>query len=154
MRQFKPAAKIALDIRSRYPWSSFGGIAFHPGIGTATLFALFMPTFAAVLAPLSGSSRTPLSAAWRERRRLCVSPKSGPGGIRTSGPDRVRGGGRFLGPCTDLFLSRNDARLSARLRTEMGCPKTRYLFSPDVRFPGQVKGDDQCRGIPWLKARA
>ena len=51
MRQFKPAVKIALDIRSRYPWSFFGGIAFHPGMGTATLFALFMPTFAAVLAP-------------------------------------------------------------------------------------------------------
>ena len=51
------------------------------------------------------------------------------------------------------FLSRNGARLPARLRTEMGCPKTRYLFSPDVRFPGQVKGDDQWRRIPCLKAR-
>src|SRR5256885_10072682 len=50
IRQFKPALKIALDIRSRYPWSSFGGTDFHPGIKTATLFALFMPTFAAVLA--------------------------------------------------------------------------------------------------------
>src|SRR5437773_11011858 len=36
-RQFKPALKIARDIRSRYPWSSFGGTAFHPAIGTATL---------------------------------------------------------------------------------------------------------------------
>src|SRR5437867_11587256 len=32
IRQFKPALKIALDIRSRYPWSSFGGTAFHPGM--------------------------------------------------------------------------------------------------------------------------
>src|SRR5206468_1095466 len=30
IRQFKPALKIALDIRSRYPWSSFGGAAFLP----------------------------------------------------------------------------------------------------------------------------
>src|SRR5947208_8837514 len=32
IRQFKPALKIALDIRSRYPWSSFGQTAFHPGM--------------------------------------------------------------------------------------------------------------------------
>src|SRR5256712_8613881 len=59
IRQFKPALKIALDIRSRYPWSSFGGTAFHPGMGTPTLFALFMPTFEAVVAPLGGPSGRP-----------------------------------------------------------------------------------------------
>src|SRR5947207_8143976 len=32
IRQFKPALKIALDIRSRYPWSTFGETAFHPGM--------------------------------------------------------------------------------------------------------------------------
>src|SRR5207245_3493928 len=56
IRQFKPALKIALDIRSRYPRSSFAGTAFHPGMGTPPLFALFMPTFAAVGAPLGGPS--------------------------------------------------------------------------------------------------
>jgi len=34
-----------------------------------------MPTFAAVLAPFERSSRTPLSAARRERRRLCLHRK-------------------------------------------------------------------------------
>src|SRR2546428_13161433 len=75
IRQFKPALKIALDISSRYPRSSFGGTAFHPGMGTATFFALFMPTFAAVLPPFERSSRPPLSAARAERRRLCLHRK-------------------------------------------------------------------------------
>src|SRR2546425_2821709 len=70
MRQFKPAVKIALDIRSRYPWSSFGGIAFHPGIGTATLFALFMPTFAAVLAPFE---RVVTNAAFHSLERKAAT---------------------------------------------------------------------------------
>ena len=43
----------------------------------------------------------------------------------------------FWGPVPISFLSRNDARLSARLRTEMGYAETRYLFSPDVRFPAR-----------------
>src|SRR2546422_986659 len=62
--------KILLDIRSRYPWSSFGGIAFHPGIGTATLFALFMPTFAAVLAPFE---RVVTNAAFHSLERKAAT---------------------------------------------------------------------------------
>src|SRR2546430_7210758 len=62
------------------------GNRFPSRHGTATLFALFMPTFAAVLAPLRGSSRTPLSSPWREWRRLCLSLKNGPGGVLTAFP--------------------------------------------------------------------
>src|SRR5437667_10258021 len=78
---------------------------------------------------------------------------SGPGGIRTSVLTVSVEAVVFWGPVPISFLSRNDARLSARLRTGTGSAKTRYLFSPDVRFPGQVKGDEQWRRIPWLKAR-
>src|SRR5437879_4278749 len=70
IRQFKPALKIALDIRSRYPWSSFGGTAFHPGIGTATLFALFMPTLLAVLGRFE---RVVTNAAFRRLERMAAT---------------------------------------------------------------------------------
>src|SRR6266508_3433309 len=67
--QFKPALKIALDIRSRYPSSSFGGTAFHPGMGTPTLFALFMPTFGAILV-----------SSWVGRRERQFQPSGQNGG--------------------------------------------------------------------------
>src|SRR6266571_2946846 len=52
-------------------------------MGTATLFALFMPTFAAVLAPFE---RVVTNAAFRRPERTAAtvpSPKSGPGGFYT-----------------------------------------------------------------------
>src|SRR5205809_1245401 len=73
--QFKPALKIARDIRSRYPWSSFGGPAFHPGMGTPTLFSLFIPTFAAALAPSCGPSGCPGPPPRSRRRRSRPSSK-------------------------------------------------------------------------------
>src|SRR5439155_682416 len=73
--QFKPALKIALDIRSRYPWSSFGGPDFHPGMGTPTLLSLFIPTFAAALAPSCGPSGCPGPPPRSRRRRSRPSSK-------------------------------------------------------------------------------
>jgi hypothetical protein len=46
MLQFKPAVKMARDIRSKYPWSSLGGAAFHEGaMSVASRSALFITNF-------------------------------------------------------------------------------------------------------------
>src|SRR5713101_3589482 len=46
MLQFNPAVKIARDIRSKYPWSSLGGVAFHEGaMSLASLSFLFSVNF-------------------------------------------------------------------------------------------------------------
>src|SRR5207249_11243874 len=62
------------------------GNCFPSWHGTATFFALFVPIFSGVVAAaLRRSPFTPPSPAYSGQQSLCLSPKSGHGGIVTAG---------------------------------------------------------------------
>src|SRR6266702_4031708 len=65
MLQFKPAVKMALDMWSKYPWSSLGGTAFDEGgMRITSLSALFIVNFRGGAYRVSSRERVCLHGKW------------------------------------------------------------------------------------------